>query len=233
MTELNQSIAHIPIPYHMRNRPISATGFPVPWFVANVDGAPDFRVVDTPKIGRGFHGDLCWLCGDKMGKFKCFVIGPMCAINRTSAELPCHRDCAVYAARACPFLTKPRMRRNTADMPEHQSPGGIMLERNPGVVLLWITLSYRPFKVDGGSLFAIGDPVRVEFYSQGRHATRAEIIESIDSGMPHLRGLAALEGRAALADLDARYHKAMKLLPKYAGQVDSTQGPRHDTSNRH
>jgi len=39
----------------------------------------------------------CWLCGQPLGKFMCFVVGPMCAINKTSAEPPSHRDCALYA----------------------------------------------------------------------------------------------------------------------------------------
>ena len=120
----------------------------------------------------------------------------MCAVNRTSAEPPSHYDCAFYAAQACPFLTQPRMRRNEKDIPEDtREPAGIMLKRNPGVTLVWVTRHYKPFKAEGGVLFRLGDPGRVEFYAEGRKATRSEIMASIDSGMPILRGMAK-RGRA-------------------------------------
>src|SRR5262245_56582120 len=154
MTELNASIRHIPLPKRMQHLPINERGYPVPWFVAWLDaagkraepgtGTPDFRVVDTPKVGDAIRNKRCWLCGGPLGKYMSFVIGPMCAVNRVSSEPPCHHDCARYAVEACPFLTQPRMRRNKEDMPDgHEHPGGIMIERNPGVTLIWTTFSYR------------------------------------------------------------------------------------------
>ena len=84
------------------------------------------------------------------------------------------------------------MRRNEKDMPDHLGPAGIMLKRNPGVTLCWTTLSYKPFRDYRGSgvLFRIGDPVSVEYFAEGRTATRDEIMQSINSGMPSLRGMA-------------------------------------------
>jgi hypothetical protein len=34
-----------------------------------------------------------------------FVVGPMCGINRNSAEPPSHKECAQWSARNCPFLS--------------------------------------------------------------------------------------------------------------------------------
>ena len=88
MNRLNASIAHIPLPKRLRWAPISETGYPVPWFVDWIDGKPDFRVMDGRKYDRAIKHDLCWLCGQTLGRFKVFTAGPMCAVNRTSGEPP-------------------------------------------------------------------------------------------------------------------------------------------------
>lgn len=73
-------------------------GFPVPWFVdwvpASQDGGtvliPEFRAMDGEKLVAAINQRLCWVCGEGLGKFMTFVAGPMCGINRTSAEPPSH-----------------------------------------------------------------------------------------------------------------------------------------------
>jgi hypothetical protein len=143
-----------------------------------------------------------------------FVIGPMCAVNRVSAEPPSHRSCALYAVQACPFLTQPRAKRNEKDMPEHLEPAGLMLKRNPGVTLLWTTQRYTLFKDGrGGALFNVGDPEQVEFYAEGRAATHDEIMASINSGLPILQEMAERDGPEAVAELAKMYDKAMELVP--------------------
>ena len=99
-------------------------------------------------------------------------------------------------------------------MLEHLEPAGIMLRRNPRVTLIWVTDSYRPFKAQGGGvLFRIGDAGRVEYFAEGRVATRDEIMASIDSGMPILREMAEQDGPEAVAELQQMYDKALELLP--------------------
>ena len=213
MNELNASIRAIPIPDRMRRLPISATGYPVPWFVKWLNGEPDFRIVDAPKVGRAVRANLCWLCGQTLGRHKAFVIGPMCAVNRVSSEPPCHRDCAEYAVKACPFLTKPKMRRNDKDRPtEGVEPAGVMIQRNPGVSLIWITNGYTTFRADGGSLFKIGPPEQVHFYAEGRKATRAEVLASIETGLPLLREVAERQGHEAIVALEHQTRAAMMLV---------------------
>jgi len=217
MTQLNASIAHIPLPRYMRHLPISDTGYPVPWFCAKVDGKYDIRIADGAKYARAVSKKLCWLCGQTLGHHLAFVIGPMCAVNRITSEPPCHRDCAEYAVAACPFLTKPRMRRNNVDRPDDaRNPAGIMIDRNPGVCLIWMTRSYtifRPHAGNSGMLFRLGKPEALTFYSEGRVATREEIMASISSGMPLLRREAEVDGPAAIDDLEFKYREAMQLLP--------------------
>lgn len=214
MKTLNVSILGIPIPERMKRLPISKTGFPVPWFVAHYNGDWDFRVIGPGKVESAVKRKLCWLCGQPLGVNMVYVIGPMCSVNRVSAEPPSHLDCAEYAVRACPFLTKPAMRRNEKDMPaEGQEPAGIMIKRNPGVSVLWITRTFRPFRSGNGVLFDVGEPERVLWFSQGRTATREEVMASISSGLPLLEAEAMKEGPEAMEELARCFERSQSLLP--------------------
>ena len=186
-------------PQRMLQLPLDERGFPVPWFVAFIDDKPDFRVVREGGIAMAHNRALCWLCGQRLGRYMTFVVGPMCGINRVSSEPPSHTECAEYAVRACPFLTRPMAVRNDRGLPEDAGAAGIMIERNPGVTLLWTTTSYKPFRVGGthgnpGVLFRLGELREVKFYARGRQATRAEIEESVTSGFPKLEEMAKLDG---------------------------------------
>jgi len=214
MTALNASIFDIPRPPRIRRLPISAKGFPVPWFVAWVDGVPDFRVADQGKMVQAVKRKLCWVCGQQLGVHNAFVIGPMCAITRVSVEPPSHLACAEYAARACPFLSKQNMCRNEVDMPEGgRSPAGIMIKRNPGVTALWVTRNYKLVRVDDGVLFQIGEPEEVYWYAEGRTATRTEVMASISSGLPLFEEKAMKDGPEAMEELSQRFERSQSLLP--------------------
>jgi hypothetical protein len=217
-TRLNARTSDIPVPRRMAHLPVAPSGYVVPWFVSKLDdGSYDFRAFDWIKLQRAMKQKLCWLCGQSVGRRLAFVIGPMCMVNRVTSEPPSHRDCAEYAVRACPFLTQPRMRRNAVDLPEGaHAPAGEHLDRNPGAVAIYVTLDYRPFRPDKGKagfLFELGAPIDIAFYREGRQATRAEVLESIDSGMPKLREMAFKQGYGALSQLERQYTEARKLLP--------------------
>lgn len=206
MNELNRAIADVKIPPRMAARPISDRGFPIPWFVTRMpDGRYDFRFITEGRKIEALRLQRCWLCGQLLGRYKTFVIGPMCAINRISSEPPAHLECARYAVRICPFLTHPRAQRNyTGDDPRIDAPG-IMLVRNPVVSLIWTCASFRAFTAsrgNGGLLFELHDAVGIEWWAEGRKAKAAEIAESISGGLPELARLADLDGvpgREALA----------------------------------
>jgi hypothetical protein len=213
-TTLNQRIAHLEIPDRMRKLPISDEGYPVPRFVPWIDGKPEFRGFDGEHMAICVRLKRCWLCGQPLGKFMTFVIGPMCAVNRVSSEPPSHRSCAEYAVRACPFLAQPRMRRNEKGRPELGGQvAGIGIKRNPGVALMWTTHSYKVFRAPGGVLFTVGDPEQLEYFAEGRKATRKEILESMESGLPLLMKTAIEDGPDAVAELKQDYAKALALVP--------------------
>jgi len=205
-----------PIPARLLRRPIER-GYPVPWFCEKVGDHWDFRIVDGRKFKPAIQQGLCWICGGKLGGYKAFTIGPMCAINRTISEPPSHRECAEFAIRACPFLNQHESRRNAAHLPHDlglSEPAGVGIDRQPGVSLLWITKSYRVMKVDNGILFKIGDPIAVEWFREGRPALRSEVMESIDSGYPILLSAAEQDGQSAIRELTAAREKALTLVPK-------------------
>lgn len=201
-------------------------GYPVPWFVEWIvdgksapigEGEPDFRIMSGERWQRAVDSGRCWVCGGPLGAWRAFLVGPMCAVNRTSAEPPSHRECAEWSARNCPFMARPHARRREAGMPEGGESAGIALMRNPGVGLVWVTKQgrYKRYRAHGGSgwLFDIGEPESVSWWAEGRPATRAEIEHSIDTGYPSLRELADEEGPAAVRVLDRYMERAMKLLP--------------------
>lgn len=185
----------------------------MPWFVQWIDGVPDFRVMrprtDATETRR------CWVCGKSLGRYMAYVAGPMCAINRTSAEPSSHRECAIFSATACPFLTRPHAKRREGGLPEDSVvAAGKMIARNPGVALVWVTEGqYRTKRdSDGLVLFDLGPPTEVLWYCEGREATRAEVDASIETGLPSLQELCE-DNPAAEAELQRYIERAEPLLP--------------------
>jgi hypothetical protein len=223
------TIALPELPPRIARLPKDERGYPVPAFVewmkerdfegqrhrgqrGEPGATPDFRFARPDFRVRAFKTGLCWICGDKLGVHQVFVIGPMCVINRTTMEPASHRDCAEFAAKACPFLVKLRMRRlPMGDEPRHVA--GTMFERNPGCVCLYETREAKAFDPGNGWLIRLGKPTRVDWWAEGRRATRAEIIASIDSGYPLLAEQALKNGGGASEELARLTFAALKLLP--------------------
>lgn len=204
----------------MKALPVDKRGFPVPWFVAWENGEPLFPVVDASKIVAAHKYDKCWVCGGKLGRYRASVIGPMCAINRTISEPQSHVECARFSARNCPFLARPNMKR----VPDSKHPeyavdaAGIGLKRNPGACAVWIeTRQTKPFRAGQGYLFELGDAHSIEWYANGREATREEVLHSIETGLPLLEATIEDEipsrRQAARDELERRRVATLDLLP--------------------
>lgn len=192
-------------PVRMQNLPVDERGYPVPWFVAWQDGKPEFRAMDGEKWIRAVRQKLCWVCGQALGVYKTFVAGPMCGINRTSAEPPCHLECAQWSSRNCPFLSNPQQSRRDLEGTSLVDAPGFALQWNPGVTLLWTTKTYSVFDDGHGKpLITFGEPESVEWVAEGRPATREEILYSIETGLPALMALAQQQDGAVKHLLDTR-----------------------------
>jgi hypothetical protein len=92
-----------------------------------------------------------------------------------------------------------------------------MLLHNPGVMLLWWTAQVSAFKQGNNPrshnyLFDIGDPLKVEWWAEGRAATRAECEAAIERGLPNLYVLADSAADTLYIDNKARELRA--LLPE-------------------
>lgn len=209
-----------PIPPAVARLPRDKHGHPIPWFVHTDEaGTPDFRVIRRDGLSDAVRFELCWVCGQRRGRHAAFVVGPMCTVNKTSAEPPAHLPCAVFSAQACPFLTTPGMRRRDRGLPEDRlDPAGVAIMRNPGVAVVWSSRTWYPFRAPTpsggtGTLFDMGEATAVSWWAQGRPATREEAEAAIASGLPILEDVAAADGDTGRATLAGMAAAARALLP--------------------
>ena len=211
----------VPTPAAMAGRPIDHRGFPVPWFVTEKtdDGLWDFSEVTRERYAEAVRRQVCWVSGQPLGRFKAFCIGPMCAINRTAGDPPVTREIAEWSVKVCPFMSRPKARR----VAEHRARGdvvddpiafeGISIARNPGVAAVWVSTNSE---FQRGRGFYIGDPVEVTWWCEGRPATRAEVLASVESGIHFLEKAATEEGPDAVQELRRLQARAEPLWPRAA-----------------
>jgi hypothetical protein len=218
-TVIAQHERYEPLPRRMQHLPIDPERKTViPWFVDWVNGKPEFRAMNRHHWVRAIRERLCWVCGTKLETRFAFVAGPMCGINRTSSEPPCHLECARWSARNCPFLSNPNMVRRQDDLCNNEkfreAAPGIAITRNPGVTMIWITREYELFP-DGAGRHRImmGRPHVVEWYCMGRAATRTEVEQSIENGIAALEAMARQE-EGGIEALNRQRRQFEKLLPK-------------------
>lgn len=205
----------VKMPPRIAALPRNARGYPVPFFVAFVDGVPEFRLARAEARTEAVRHKLCWVCGQRLGAFESFVVGRMCCVNRNSAEPPLHLDCAEFSVQACPFMLKPGMERREDELTRTRGvdPGGIMIRRNPGVMAIWTTRT--AFTHHRGTLFNIGEPTSISVWREGRAATRAEVLDSIMSGRPYLIA-ADPDDKEAPAEIDRLIGLTVAVLDRFA-----------------
>lgn len=224
------------MPSRMRRLRRDEVGRPVPWFVPWVDGKPDFRLMDSERLVEAIRGQLCWVCGHRLSRIRgqiapkgTFVAGPMCLVNRTSAEPPAHGDCAAWCARACPFLVRPGKTRREANLPERLSTAGMAIKRNPGVTALIESERWAIFRAPAvvsvggeaesrdGLLFTMQQVSSVDWVCEGRRATAAEVLTSIETGIGLLVAMAETE-EGALPDLARKLRGALSWVSTTSDQ---------------
>jgi hypothetical protein len=180
------------LPEKMQKLPVYK-GIPIPYFVhIDDDGKPDHRIVDARKYKPCLAYRLCWVCGQPLGAYESYAIGPMCTINRISGEPGQHTDCSNWSAMHCPFLTTPGRQRRETRLPEDVRKDSMMVPTNPGVMAVWTTKK-RPTVLrtpDGAPVFRLGAPTKVEWFTQGRQATHDEALAAFELGVERLKHLA-------------------------------------------
>jgi hypothetical protein len=203
------------MPLRIAMLPRDHRGYPVPHFVQWIDGKPEFPLFDPLKWKRCVGRHECWVCGQPLGRWFAFTVGPMCIINRISSEPPSHRECVEYAAQVCPFIINPAMRRVPTDrFGEVKPAGGKMDEGNPGTMALWITRKYEVFGTKTGPLIKMGDANELHWFRRGRRATPQEAADAFEVGAAKLIKVADTEaGEPAVIECVRLVIAARKLLP--------------------
>ncbi len=175
-------------------------GIPVPWFVSWRDGKPLFPVIDGAKLTVAWSDELCWVCGEKLGSYRAWVMGPMSVIEGATPEPPSHKECAEFSACNCPHLSThtAKYSEKYSDSPNYVPQENISKIRSC-VTAIWTTKrrGATPFQAGKGLLFALENPTRIEWYAHGRAATSCEIQDAIAIVLPTLKRTAEAQGRKA------------------------------------
>lgn len=179
------------LPSRMRKLPVSAYGEPIPFFCRWADGKPVMRAADPVKLAACHDRGLCVLCGEPLGQYKAFVLGPMSAVNRLSDAPPAHTECAKFAAMTSWELA-----------------------------LVWVTRCSTLVRTLGSDLFEIGEPEQVFWYLAGRSASRQEVMNWIQAGLPEMYEIAHRQSEAAVTELDAMVARSARVFPKHAAFAD-------------
>ena len=145
----------ISIPQRMKRLKLDFKGLPIAYTMEATDDA------GKPKLDPSLVVDCvltkkCWVCYDKMGAHKAFLVEPVCAIPRTSVLPPAHLECALFLAD------------NT---------------HKEFVTLVYVTHS---FEVMENSLFKMGEPEDFHFRLKGEEASAEAVAESIEKLFPEL-----------------------------------------------
>ena len=214
-----------PMPPRVAKLPVGKNGYPIPYFVEELGGSrEDFRLASGSKLVRCAKLNLCWVCGEPMGRYKVFVVGPMCVVNRVSADAPAHLECAEWSVRACPFLLRPGMvrREDEATRKGEENVAGVMIKRNPGVMAVYVVTGFKVVPDHQSKLlFKLPDPVAVSFWREGRPASRAEVLESVRTGLPLLRAMCGTQKELDL--LEAQVAAAEKFFPEDNQESEKTE----------
>jgi hypothetical protein len=113
------------MPERIKRLPVAANGYPIPFFVAIVEGKPDFRVACELKRVRCRRENLCWVCGEPLTWWVGFVGGPLSIKNRHFSDGPMHLECAEFSLRVCPHILNSEAKRRNNNLPTRlKHPGG-------------------------------------------------------------------------------------------------------------
>jgi hypothetical protein len=193
------------LPPRMKKLPRDPDGNPIPWFAQTSDGQGNFSM-DPYKWMKAVEDLRCWICGEQLGTYRAFMLGPLLAVGRTAMDPPSHRECAEFWVQHFPLLSDKK-------------------KQNPSIVMMiWITRKYAlPISENdadmnlpgqpGGPMFSLGEPEEVLYYCQGRPATREEIRGAMEPGISNLRAKAKLEGPESSSDLEELIKRAEELMP--------------------
>lgn len=148
----------------MRKLPTEERGYPIP-FVTMIDtttGKPDFRVLDLRRQILCIRHRQCAMCGEVLGKFIAFIGGPLCGVNRVFVDPGMHRECAEFAAKVCPFISREDAQYRDISEADLETLKRLNIvtdtladdDRSNPEMYIYITEYYKPVRVDNASVAA-------------------------------------------------------------------------------
>lgn len=163
----------VPIPPRMRKLPQDSRGYPIPVFLDRGDGTSNFKEMNREVVLSNLRHRRCNICGSRMGARIVFVGGPKSCENSSFGDPPFHRECALYAAKVCPYILIggwDRSKGRDAEAWKELAPDA---DLGPKVNYLYETRSFELSRIHGGTgalFFAgprIGSLVRLTPATEG------------------------------------------------------------------
>jgi hypothetical protein len=160
-------------PARIRKLPRDTHGHPIPWFAwRDAEGQVHITTIDQQKRRWSYQFGICQICGQRLGAYKAFALGPNQVETRTTTEGPAHPGCVRYALRVCPFLSNPNWKRHDGTK-----------SFNPGKFALWITRDYEIGVLpDGAIAIIVGEPVSVRWWTAGHQLEKSKFRVSVLDG---------------------------------------------------
>ncbi|GCD54043.1 hypothetical protein NBRC3188_2740 [Acetobacter pasteurianus NBRC 3188] len=86
--KLSTHFGNVPIPSRMLNLRRLNSGLPIPKFATWEEDKPNLTVMNRDFFGTALRNKLCWICGQKMGRFASFVGGPKSTASKCFVDPP-------------------------------------------------------------------------------------------------------------------------------------------------
>lgn len=148
---------HFEIPKFLDHLPVNEKGYPIPYFVAIVDGKPDFRLLDSVKQLACINGKKCGVCGKTIPNTQFyFVSGYFGYLNSISTDPGMHRECAEFSLVACPHMhfKKAERREEYDEGVDVSAPAGFV-DTKPDKVYLIRATNYKAGRIPGSKNITI------------------------------------------------------------------------------
>lgn len=175
--------------------PRDPRGYPVPWFVAEVDGRrDDLRIACAEKRTLAFHRRLCWVCGQRLERKSAFIGGPLAVTNRVFGDWCMHPVCAVASMSFCPFLNGDMRRRSGREKPDGAVPLEGAHENRPELAALAVCRTESVEMLREG-LFQAPSFYFVWWYRDGQRVPESEAQSALAAARRQIEEAAAAERR--------------------------------------
>lgn len=167
-------------PPRLARRPRDTRGFIIPFSVDDGTPQPDFRMTQPERIRELLTARACWLCGDRLDHWLCFIGGPLSIANHAFTDGPMHEACAVYALRVCPFLASPRGHYTSEERPPEDSAiNPYVADNRPTIFGLGFTDGFITEASPNGMLYMRARPWRkVIWYSEHGRIVRTQVFQT-------------------------------------------------------